>query len=73
MMRMYICTFAPWHKWVKCEPVSAISDKLTCSCGRAYGMNNSERIMLPWHMVSNFYDDRIFKDDLQAQAAERRS
>lgn len=57
MFRMWCCLTLPWHKWVKCEPVSSISDKMTCSCGREYGINNSERIILPWHMVSELYDD----------------
>lgn len=56
MMGMWWCLHAPWHKIVKCEPVSRISDKLTCSCGREYGVNNSERIILPWHMVKGLYD-----------------
>jgi hypothetical protein len=57
MFRMWWCLRAPWHRWVKREPVSGVSDKLTCSCGREYGMNHSERIILPWGDVKSFYDD----------------
>lgn len=57
MFGMWWCLTMPWHKIIKCQPVSEISDKLTCSCGRAYGMNNHERIILPWDMVSGLYDD----------------
>jgi len=61
---MWWCLTMPWHKWVRREPVSDISDKMTCSCGRQYGMNNSERIILPWEDVKPFYDaiDRINGD-----------
>jgi hypothetical protein len=55
MFRAWLCCILPWHKWVSCEPVSSISDKLTCSCGQAYGMNNIEQIMLPWRDVEPFY------------------
>jgi hypothetical protein len=71
MLGMWWCLHSPWHKWIKCEPVSSIADKLTCSCGREYGMNNSERIMLPWHQVSSLYDDPVFRDDFRAQAKAR--
>lgn len=64
MIQMWLCLRMPWHRWVKREPVSSISDKVTCSCGRQYGMNHSERIILPWRMVSELYDTlaRIKRD-----------
>jgi hypothetical protein len=57
MIRLWWCLHSPWHKWIRCEPVSEISDKITCSCGQEYGMNNNVRVILPWHMVSGLYDD----------------
>jgi hypothetical protein len=58
MLRMWMCCFLPWHRWTKCAPVSPNSDKLTCSCGREYGMNNDQQIMLPWWMVKTLYSNR---------------
>jgi hypothetical protein len=57
MLRMWWCLRSPWHRWTKVVRVSDVSDKITCSCGREYGMNNCERIILPWHMVKPLYDD----------------
>jgi len=66
MFKMWRCTMLPRHKWVRCEPVSSISDKLTCSCGQAFGMNNLEGIMLPWELVADFYQDRVVRRALSS-------
>jgi hypothetical protein len=60
-MGIWACTHLPWHRFVIRKRVSASSEKITCSCGRAYGMNHDVRAILPWEDVKSLYDaiDRI--------------
>jgi len=55
-MGLWICTHMPWHKFIKRKPLSMQSEQITCSCGRKYAMNHSERIILPWEDVRQFYE-----------------
>lgn len=56
-MGISLCTFLPWHKWAKRERLTGSSDKLTCSCGREYGINYDVGAILPWNEVRSLYDD----------------
>jgi hypothetical protein len=44
------------HSIVHREWVSDLSEKLTCSCGRLYGINHHVGIALPWDRVKEFYE-----------------
>lgn len=57
MFKLWLCLRLPWHRFVKQEKMSDVSDRVTCSCGRMYGMNHSERIILPWDDVKQLYVD----------------
>jgi hypothetical protein len=55
-MGIWLCTHLPWHRFVIRKRVSEQSEKITCSCGRAYGMNHNVRAILPWDDVKEFYE-----------------
>ena len=56
-MGVWSCTHLPWHRFVIRRRVSEQSEKVTCSCGRSYGINHDVRVILPWDDVKSFYDD----------------
>jgi len=41
--RLLWCLYAPWHKWVKREPIGSV-ERVTCSCGQVYGINYNKQI-----------------------------
>jgi len=55
--RMWWC-FSGWsrHRIVTRWRLTQQSEKLTCSCGRSYGMNHDAQAILPWDKVKELYD-----------------
>ena len=41
-IRLLWCMYAPWHKWVKREPIGS-TERVTCSCGRTYTLNHDKQ------------------------------
>ena len=48
MFWAFLCQRLPWHRWVIVKPLPPNCSKLTCSCGRKYGVNHHLGIILPW-------------------------
>jgi hypothetical protein len=55
-MGIWLCNHLPWHKWASRKKLSDDSERLTCSCGRMYGMNHNVRTILPWDDVKDLYE-----------------
>jgi hypothetical protein len=50
------CFYLPWHHIITRWRLTEQSEKLTCSCGRAYGINHDARVVLPWDSVHELYE-----------------
>ena len=61
-MGIWLCNHLPWHKWIARKKLSSDSERLTCSCGRMYGMNHHVRTILPWDDVKDLYRFHIVEE-----------
>lgn len=50
------CFSLPWHRIVSRWRLTERAEKLTCSCGRSFGMNHDAEAVLPWDMVRELYE-----------------
>lgn len=50
------CFSLPWHRIISRWQLTEQSEKVKCSCGKAFGINHSVRAVLPWDAVKELYE-----------------
>jgi hypothetical protein len=50
------CFSLSWHHIVSRWPLTEQSEKVTCSCGKSFGINHAVQIVLPWDSVKELYE-----------------